>query len=185
MSKKRIAVALAFAAVSVATVSLARAGGDEDAIARGKYLVTIGSCNDCHTPVKMGKNGPEPDLSRVLSGHPQELVMPSPPKLDGPWVAAFGGTMTAYAGPWGVSFSANLTPDEATGIGRWTEKEFVDALRNGRHQGRGRQLLPPMPWQYAGQMTDADLHAVFTYLRSIPPVKNKVPQPVPPAVAAR
>ena len=74
--------------------------------------------------------------------------------------------------------AANITPDRETGLGAWTEQQFMDTIRNGRHQGRGRQLLPPMPWQNYAQMTDADLKAVFAYLRSIPSISNKVPDPV-------
>lgn len=90
--------------------------------------------------------------------------------------------MTAFAGPWGVSFTANLTPDPETGVLRdYTEEQFIRALRTGRHQGQGRQILPPMPWPFIGKMTDEDLKAVFAYLRQIPPVRNKVPDPIPPA----
>lgn len=185
--KKRIApITLGGAAVLLAAVVLGRvsadAGGD---VARGKYLVTVGGCNDCHTPWKLGKNGPEPDMTRMLSGHPEQLAMPAAPALgEGPWVTSVSGTMTAWSGPWGVSFTANLTPDPETGLGKWTEKDFVDALRSGRHMGRGRPILPPMPWQNYGTMTDADLRAVFAYLRSIPAIRNRVPEPRPPAVAA-
>src|SRR5215212_7892408 len=64
-------------------------------VARGKYLVTIGGCNDCHTPLKMGAKGPEPDFSRELSGHPSNVVMPKPPKSDAPW--AWSGAITNTA----------------------------------------------------------------------------------------
>jgi mono/diheme cytochrome c family protein len=146
------------------------------AVARGKYLVTIGGCNDCHTPLKMGPNGPEPDMDRMLSGHPASVTLPAAPALQGGWLAV--STMTAWSGPWGTSYTRNLTPDKETGLGAWTEQQFLDTIRNGRHQGRGRQLLPPMPWQNYAQMTDSDLKAVFAYLRSIPPISNKVPDPV-------
>jgi mono/diheme cytochrome c family protein len=157
---------------------------DAKAVERGKYLVTIMLCNDCHTPQKMGPNGPEPDLTRTLSGHPQEVVMPPPPQTGhSPWNWGGTGTMTAFHGPWGVSFAANLTPDAETGIGKWTEKTFVDALRNGKYDGVGRPLLPPMPWPMIGKATDEDLHAIFAYLKSLPPVKNRVPQPIDPPQA--
>lgn len=87
---------------------------------------------------------------------------------------------TVWAGPWGVSFAANLTPD-STGIGTWTAEEFVQGMRNGQHRGGGRPIQPPMPWQNIGQMTDADLAAIFSYLQSIPPVENAVPAPRAPA----
>jgi mono/diheme cytochrome c family protein len=152
--------------------------------ARGKYLVATSACMDCHTPVKMGPNGPEPDLSRMLSGHPDTLKMPPPPVLpEGPWLALASATMTAWSGPWGVSFTANLTPDRETGIGDWTEKNFKDTIRTGRHMGRGRAVLPPMPIPVYQHFTDPDLNAIFAYLRTIPAVKNQVPEPVPPAAA--
>jgi mono/diheme cytochrome c family protein len=160
----------------------ALADGKQKQIALGRKLVTLGGCNDCHTPLKMGENGPQPDLSRLLSGHPEQVVMPPAPKLpEGPWMATVGATMTAWSGPWGVSYTANLTPDPETGLGRWTEKQFVDTLRTGRHQGRGRQLLPPMVTPAAfSEHTDAELGAIFAYLRSIPAVHNRVPEPQAP-----
>jgi hypothetical protein len=158
-------------------------------VARGAYLVQIGGCNDCHTPFKMGTNGPEPDMSRELSGHPEALKMPPAPKLgNGPWVWSGAGTNTAYAGPWGVSYTANLTPDRLTGIGIWSEEMFVKTIRTGRHWGVSRPILPPMPWQNYRHMTDDDLGAVYAYLRSIKPIRNQVPEPViaaPAAVAAK
>ncbi|MCA9726990.1 MAG: c-type cytochrome [Candidatus Eisenbacteria bacterium] len=156
---------------------------DAEAAKRGKYLVTIAGCADCHTPLKMGANGPEPDMDRWLSGHPQMLEMPVAPAIPkaSPWMAVASGTMTAWSGPWGMSFTANLTPDPETGLGSWTEEQFVAAVRTGRHKGMGRPILPPMPYQNVAAMTDEDLHAVFSYLQSIPAVKNKVPDPIPPA----
>ena len=156
-------------------------------IKRGAYLVQLGGCNDCHTPWKMGPNGPEPDASRLLSGHPEALKMPAPPKLEGPWVWAAAGTNTAFYGPWGISYTANLTPERLTGIGIWDEKMFIKTLRTGRHWGVSRPILPPMPWQTIGKSTDEDLSAIYAYLRSIKPIKNQVPDPViapPPAKMA-
>lgn len=152
-----------------------------DKIARGKYLVTTSGCHDCHTPLKAGPNGPEPDMSRMLSGHPEDLVMPPAPTLpEGPWQIAVAGTSTAWSGPWGVSFTANLTPDPETGLGRWTFRNFKDTIRTGRHLGRGRPILPPMPIPMYKHFTDEDMEAVFTYLQSIPPIRNHVPEPLPP-----
>jgi hypothetical protein len=148
-------------------------------VARGQYLVRIGGCNDCHTPLKMGAQGPEPDMSRMLSGHPAQLTMPPAPKLpDGPWVWIGSGTNTAFAGPWGISYAMNLTPDKVTGLGIWTEEMFVRTLRTGRHWGTSRPILPPMPWQNAAQMTDEDLKSVYAYLRSIPAIRNEVPDAI-------
>jgi mono/diheme cytochrome c family protein len=178
--------ALAAALVAVAATTAApgadRPAASVDAVARGKYLVTSYGCSDCHTPWKLGPNGPEPDSARAFSGHPQELVMPPAPALPaGPWMITVSGTNTAWAGPWGVSYTANLTPDPETGLGRWTEMEFVDTLRSGRHMGRGREILPPMPWQAASNLSDEDLRAMFAYLKSLPAIKNRVPEPAAPA----
>lgn len=181
---------LAVLLVASAVATLARGaderpGRDRDAVERGRYIVNAFGCNDCHTPLKLGPNGPEPDLERLLSGHPEDLELPPPPALEpGPWNTVVAGTLTAWSGPWGVSFTANLTPDPETGLGTWTEREFMTALRTGRHRGLGRQILPPMPWPATATMTDADLRAVFAYLRSLPPLRNRVPEPLPP-VASR
>ena len=92
---------------------------------------------------------------------------------------------TAWSGPWGVSFAANLTPDKDTGItsGVWTEALFVKALQSGKHMGTARDILPPMPWNWYGQLSEDDLKAIYAYLLTIPPVKNHVPDPIPPAPA--
>lgn len=155
-------------------------------VARGKYLVTITGCHDCHTPKKMGPRGPEPDMGRALSGHPEAVKLPPAPKAAGPWIASTSGDLTAWSGPWGVSYATNLTPDTNTGMGIWTEDMFVKAIRGGRHMGVSRPILPPMPWPNYAAMTDADLKAVFAYLKSLPPIVNRVPEPViaePPAGA--
>lgn len=154
-------------------------------IERGAYLARIGGCNDCHTPLVPGPNGPEPDVGRMLSGHPEGLSMPPPPALPaGPWTALASSTGTAFAGPWGVSFAANLTPDQETGIGAWTEKTFVAAMRSGRHRGSERPILPPMPWRNVARLTDDDLRSLHRYLTSLPPVRNRVPAALPAAPPA-
>ena len=147
-------------------------------VERGKYIVTAGACHDCHTPLKMGPNGPEPDMSRMLSGHPESIKITKGPKLDGMWMAAASQTMTAWSGPWGISFTANLTPDPLTGLGNWTEDMFIKAIREGKHMGTSRPILPPMPWQVFRNYNDDDLKAIFAYLKSIPPVTNHVPDPI-------
>lgn len=152
-----------------------------DRVERGRYLVNTSGCMDCHTSMKMGLNGPERDMSLLLAGHPQQVVITAPVAPPaGPWVAVVSATATAVSGPWGVSFAANLTPDDETGLGRWSEQDFVQTIRTGRHLGRGREVLPPMPIPVYSQMTDDDLKAVFAYLKSLPPVRNKVPEPLPP-----
>ena len=166
------------AAAAPATVDAAR-------IARGEYLVNFGSCHDCHTPWKLGPKGPEPDMARALTGHPSDLVMPPPPAAEaGPWITTAAASMTAWSGPWGVSFTANLTPDKETGLGEWTEEMFIATMRTGRHQGKGRPILPPMPWFSLQKLTDEDLSAIFAYLQSLKPVHNRVPQPIDPPEAA-
>ena len=153
-------------------------------VERGKYLVTIIACGDCHTPHTMGPNGPEPDMSKMLAGHPETAALPDPPNMSGPgWIWSGDGSLTAYAGPWGVTYAANLTPDENTGIGIWDEQMFINTLRNGRHMANGRPLLPPMPWQAFKEMNDDDLKAIYAYLRSIPAISNRVPDNLPPAGA--
>jgi mono/diheme cytochrome c family protein len=172
----------------VVAASFARAGdpapvaGDE--VARGKYLVATSGCHDCHTPLKMTPQGPAPDMDRMLSGHPEQLDMPAAPQLPaGPWIVAVAGTNTAWSGPWGVSFTANLTPDRETGLGKWNVRTFTDTIRTGRHLGRGREILPPMPIPAYRNFNDQDLAAIFAYLQTIPAVKNKVPAPRAPVPA--
>jgi len=153
-------------------------------IERGKYLVTIASCNDCHTPWKMGAHGPEQDMTRMLSGHPETMPMPPAPPQPPPWGISGGLTLTAWSGPWGTSFTANLTPDMETGLGKYSEADFIKAIRTGIMLGLNRPIMPPMPVEYIKQMTDDDLKAVYAYLHSIPAVKNKVPDYQPPMPGA-
>jgi mono/diheme cytochrome c family protein len=155
-----------------------------DMIARGKYLVTVGGCNDCHSPKVFTAMGPVPDSTRLLSGHPVTATLAEiPQNVLGPdkWGALTSGQFTAWAGPWGVSFARNLTPDTATGLGSWTPEMFIKAMRTGKSMGEGRDILPPMPWPNFAQMTDQDLRAIFAYLRSLKPIENAVPDPVSPA----
>jgi mono/diheme cytochrome c family protein len=153
-----------------------------DVISQGKYLVAILGCNDCHSPKRMGEMGPEIIPELTLSGYPSDRPII---KFDSPLIkegfSMFYPDLTAGAGPWGVSFAGNLTPDE-TGIGNWTEAQFKIALTQGKFKGleNGRMLLPPMPWQSFIDMKDEDIHAVFTYLKSINPVVNIVPAPISP-----
>jgi mono/diheme cytochrome c family protein len=152
---------------------------------RGRYLVEYGGCSDCHTPKLMTDKGPVPDPARALSGYPASMPQPPiPAGVLGPppghWSALTNADLTAWAGPWGVSFTANLTPDKATGLGHWTVDQFIKTMRTGKHLGTGRDLLPPMPWQDVAVLTDRDLRAIFAYLRTMPPIVNAVPQPLPP-----
>ena len=172
-----LGIALLAATVPADTNAAPQSAG---AVERGKYLVAIGGCNDCHTPFKMGPNGPEPDMSKMLSGHPASFALPAPPKLNEHWMWAGSSTNTAFVGPWGISYAPNLSPDEETGVGAWDDALFIAAIRNGKIMGAGRPIMPPMPWQGYAQMTDEDLKAIFAYLHSIPPIKNQVPEYVPP-----
>lgn len=151
----------------------------QSAVDRGKYLVTVQDCNGCHTPFT---DKGEPDLTRMLSGHPQDAAVAASPRppLPPPWLVAISNTNTAWSGPWGVSFTSNLTPDRETGIGAWTEQAFITSIREGKKGGSGRTLLPPMPWRMYGNLTDDDLKAVFAYLQTIPAIANRVPNPIPP-----
>jgi mono/diheme cytochrome c family protein len=158
----------------------AKAGGGGQ-VERGAYLVTVGACNDCHTPMKMTPIGPLPDMSLMLSGHPESAADPVG-ALGATDIALAGTDLTVWKQPFGTVYTRNLTPDK-TGLGDWTEEMFVKTIRNGRHQGDGRALLPPMPWPGYRAMSDADLKAVWAYLRTIKPIRNTVPDPkVPPPV---
>ncbi len=154
----------------------------EDMVKRGEYLVTIMGCNDCHSPKKMGPNGPEIIPELLLSGYPSDrpIVKFNDPRLKEGF-GMFYPDLTAAAGPWGVSFAANLTPDQS-GIGTWTEEQFKKALMQGKFKGieGARTLLPPMPWFNFMYLKDEDASAIFAYLKSLKPVVNVVPQPIPP-----
>jgi len=172
-------------AVVVPSAAADKAGASKAQIKRGEYLVNYGGCNDCHTPKMLMPNGPQPDPARLLSGHPADAQLPPvPPGVVGPnpnqWAALTNADLTAWAGPWGTSFAANITPDVATGIGGWTADLFIETMRTGKHLGVGRPILPPMPWFDLAVLNDGDLRAVFAYLKSIKPIKNQVPQPIPP-----
>jgi hypothetical protein len=158
------------------------APGQEDIVKQGKHLVEIMGCNDCHSPKKVGPKGPEIIEELLLSGYPSDRpVVTFDSKLIKEGFAMFYPDLTAAAGPWGISFAANLTPDE-TGIGNWSEEQFKKALTEGKLKGLdgSRTLLPPMPWVNYISLTDEEIHAVFTYLKSIKPVKNIVPNPISP-----
>lgn len=148
-----------------------------DPIARGAYLVNIGGCNDCHTPMKMGPQGPVPDESKMLSGHPAGQALPA---IAVPQPYLMVATPTAFSGPWGTSYAANLTADTATGIGLWKADDFIRVLRSGKHWGSDRPIMPPMPWQNLARVDDEDLRAMYAYLRSIPRIDNEAPAYQPP-----
>ncbi|HSK12484.1 MAG TPA: hypothetical protein VK907_04665 [Phnomibacter sp.] len=156
---------------------------DPKLVERGRYLVEIMACNDCHSPKIMTPEGIALDPERLLSGHPAEMpVAPYDAATAQDWLL-MNMNGTAMKGPWGISFSANLTP-ESTGIKFWTEEQFFRSIRHGYAKGieGNRKLLPPMPWEMYRNATDEDLSAIFAYLKSLKPVKNAVPQPIPPAI---
>ena len=148
-------------------------------VKRGEYLVSIIGCEDCHSPKRMGPMGPEIIPELRLSGYPSSRPIQ---KADSQVVkqgwALFGPDLTSAVGPWGMSFAGNLTSDE-TGIGNWTEENFIRALREGKYKGleNSRPLLPPMPWFDFKNMTDEDLKSIFAYLKTVKPVANVVPAP--------
>jgi mono/diheme cytochrome c family protein len=123
----------------------------EDQIARGKYLVAIMGCGDCHTP---GGFSPKPDETRLLAGSDAKFEMAG---------------MGTFVPP-------NLTPDKETGIGNWTNDQIVTAFTTGVLPD-GRVLAPAMPWADFANLTKDDARAIAAYLKSIPAVKNKVPGP--------
>jgi len=151
-------------------------------VQRGEYLVTIMGCNDCHSPKEMGPKGPEIIANLILSGYPatRPFQKVEPELIKKGWIL-FNADLTAAAGPWGVSFAANLTSDQ-TGIGNWTEENFRRALKEGRYKGLEgfRMLLPPMPWSNFTVISDEDIKAIFQYLKSTVPVNNIVPIPLSP-----
>lgn len=156
-------------------------------VKHGEYLVGIMGCDDCHSPKIMTPQGPAPDPERRLSGHPAKEALPAITNRSmigpGQW-ALFNAGLTAAVGPWGTTFSANLTPHE-TGLGAWTLEQFDKALREGKAKGmdNGRMLLPPMPWANFRRLTDEDLAAMFAYLKTLKPVDNLPPSAIPPAPA--
>jgi hypothetical protein len=153
---------------------------DPARVERGAHLVRTMGCNDCHTPWKVGPKGPEPDMTRALTGHPSDFVVNTAPTLPEPWTWAAAATNTAFAGPWGISYAMNLTPDKETGLGEWTEEMFIATMRTGRHQGKGRAIKPPMPYFIIGNLNDEDVKSLFAYLQSLKPVRNRIPNTIDP-----
>src|SRR5215510_10387047 len=171
---------LGFAIACVATTAAAETrAASKEQLRRGEYLSVFGGCSDCHTPKVMTDKGPAPDTSRLLSGHPANAKVPDVPQgVLGPdkWAALTNMDLTAWVGPWGISFAANLTPDKETGLGLWTVDQFIKTMRTGKHLGVGRPLLPPMPWFDVAVLNDRDMKALFAYLKSLKPIQNKVPE---------
>jgi len=157
-------------------------------IERGAYMVNAGGCNDCHSPKIMTPNGPVVDSSKLLSGSPEGMPLAAidPAAIaPGKWYLG-SADLTAWAGPWGISYTANLTPDSLTGTGTWTEELFLKILRTGKFMGidAGRPIMPPMPWESIRKMTDQDLKCILAYLKSLKPIRNNVHAYVPPTEIA-
>lgn len=193
--KKVLTILSAFAVIIMITVIACNSNGakqrnegmsssaisHDSAVKRGAYLVNIMGCDDCHSPKVFGPNGPEVDMERRLSGHPRSFTNPKPDTAAlRSWVL-FNHMTTSMVGPWGVSFAANLTSDD-TGIGTWSEEQFLTAIRKGKFKGleNSRGLLPPMPWQQYAKASDEDLKAIFAFLKSTKPVENIVPPAISP-----
>lgn len=146
---------------------------------RGSYLVSAMGCDDCHSPKKMGPNGPELDMEHRFGGHLANAPLGKPNTSvmkDG--YMLFAMDLTSAVGPWGQSYSANISSDE-TGIGNWSEEQFMTAIREGKSKGlkEGRPLLPPMPWFVYRNLSDTDLKSIFAFLKTTKPVANRVPGP--------
>ena len=157
---------LAFVAAAVVSIS-ARAEAQQSPVERGRYLVGITGCHDCHSPKVQGMT---PDMTRALSGRPSTTQLPSATTTEVHASLDF----TAFVGPWGQTVASNLTPDEATGIGkRYTEATFITAMRTGK-KPNGTMIQPPMPNEVYQNMTEDDLKAIFAYLRTIKPIRNPV-----------
>ena len=175
---KHILIALALTTATLTATAAETA--QQKRVARGQYLVTVSGCSDCHSPKQPDFS---PDQNRLLSGRPASTPAPSQPANPGQISAS--GDLTAWYGPWGISYAANLTPDPETGIGRrYTEKQFIKTMRTGK-KPEGEQLLPPMPWPNYGRMSDEDLKSIYAYLQTLKPVKNFVRSAAPAVAAGR
>jgi mono/diheme cytochrome c family protein len=150
----RTMVGLAFLAAWLVTLPASTAIADGARIARGKYLVGLGGCNDCHTP---GYFFGKPDMSRFLGGSDVGFEIPGA----------------------GVFVGSNITPDKQTGIGSWTAEQIITAMQTGERPD-GRILAPIMPWHAFAQLTADDAMAIAAFLQSLDPVSNKVPGPLKP-----
>lgn len=123
-------------------------------IERGKYLVNAGLCTDCHTH---GNLRGEPDMTRFLGGSDVGFEIPG----------------------LGVFHGRNLTPDKETGLGNWSEEQIVTAFTTGIRPD-GRKLAPIMPYEAFSKLTKDDAYAIAVYLKTLTPIKNKVPGPFGP-----
>jgi cytochrome c553 len=172
-----IVLTAAVGLVAQSSAKSAAAPSQAEKIARGKYLMTIGACNDCHSPKIDAQQTPDP--KRPFSGRPQTTQAPS----ENPKEIHASLDLTAWAGPWGVSYGANLSPDPETGLkNRYTEAAFIKTLRTGK-KPEGEDLQPPMPWALYKVLSDDDIKSMWAYLQTIPAVKNNVKSATPAAPA--
>jgi len=152
---------------------------NDSLVKRGSYLVNAMGCDDCHSPKRMGEHGPEVIPELRFSGYPanRPIAKADTNVIKNGW-ALFGPDLTNAVGPWGMSFAANISSDD-TGIGTWTEKQFLKAIREGKSKGLdgSRGLMPPMPWFVYKNLNDDDLRSIFAYLKASKPVENIVPAP--------
>jgi mono/diheme cytochrome c family protein len=148
-----IVAAFAFLVLSITVANPGPA--DRQVIERGKYLVTLGGCMDCHTP---GYFFGKPDTARFLGGSEVGFEIPG---------------LGVFHGP-------NLTPDNETGLGTWSEQDIVTAIQTGIRPD-GRELAPIMPWRAFASLIPGDAQAIAAFLKSLPPVSNKVPGPFGPS----
>jgi hypothetical protein len=151
-------------------------------IKRGNYLVTSIGCHDCHSPKRMGPQGPEDNPDLMFSGYQSAEKLPPIDKksLDSGWLL-FTMNLNAAVGPWGVAYAANLTSDPS-GIGSWPEENFMRAIKQGKYKGleNGRPLAPVMPWINFTNLTDEDINSMFAYFKTTKPVNNVVPLAIAP-----
>lgn len=153
---------------------------NDSLLKRGEYLVNIMACADCHSPKMRTEQGFVPDPDLTLSGHPSHKQLKDiDTSLTRTW-AIFSSEGTASAGPWGISYAANITSDP-TGIGNWTQEQFNRAMKQGKYKGieKARTLQPPMPWPSFAVLTDEDLKAILEYLKSTNPIRNVPPDSKP------
>jgi hypothetical protein len=171
--------------IADASATKSNYGGYESAEQWGEHIVTVSACNDCHSPKKMTSMGPVIDSSLLLSGHPSQMpdITVDRKEMESKGLGVTQD-LTSWVGPWGISYTANLTSD-SSGVGTWTEGQFIYAIRNGKYKGmeNGRPLLPPMPWEMYRNFSDDELKAIFAYLKSTKPIHNVVPAPKPPVSA--
>ena len=184
----QLAVAVMIIAISCSQVNSEtfspRIGDPVQLVKRGQYLVNAIGCDDCHSPKKMGPHGPEIDSALRFSGYPASRPLPGYDTGTARNWMLLCGDLTAAAGPWGVSFAANITSDP-TGIGNWSEEQFIRCIREGKWKGleQARPLLPPMPWQNFRRLSYEDLRCIYAFLKTTKPVHNTVPQAIPPGGA--